>query len=114
MIMESKTNLIEPLLERIQEYGQTSLALLKLQAIEKTAQVSSSLFSRSLLIVFLVLFSLTLNIGIALWLGDILGRNYFGFFLVASFYGLTAAVLFIIHPWIRERVSHSVITQMRN
>lgn len=112
--MESRTSLIEPLLERIQEYSKTSLELFKLQALDKTAQVSSLLVSRSLLIVFLVLFSLTLNIGIALWLGDILGRNYFGFFLVASFYGLIAGVLVVLHPWIRERVSHSIITQIRD
>jgi hypothetical protein len=111
--MESKTNLIEPLLERIQEYSGTSLELLKLQAIDKTAQVSSLLVSRSLLFVFLVLFSLTLNIGIALWLGDILGRNYFGFFLVALFYGLIAAGVVFLHPRIRAHVSQSVITQMR-
>jgi hypothetical protein len=112
--MESTTSLIEPLLERIQEYSKTSLELLKLQALDKTAQVSSLLVSRSLLIIFLVLFSLTLNTGIALWLGDILGRNYLGFFLVASFYGFIAAVLVFLHPWIRERVSHAVITQMRS
>jgi hypothetical protein len=111
--MEVKASLIEPLLERVQEYGKTSFELLKLKSLEKTADITSSLVSRSLLVIVLSLCLLTLNIAISLWLGDVLGKNYFGFLVVASFYGLTGVILFFIHPVIKARVSDLVITQMR-
>jgi hypothetical protein len=111
--MEVKASLIEPLFERVQEYGKTSFELLKLKSLEKTADITSSLVSRSLLVIVLSLCLLTLNIAISLRLGDVLGKNYFGFLVVASFYGLTGVILFFIHPVIKARVSDLVITQMR-
>ena len=112
--MEAKANLIEPLLERAHEYSKTSFELLKLQSLEKTAEVTSSFISRFLLAIFVSLFALTLNIGVALWLGDLLGKNYYGFLVVASFYGIIGIIVFFIHPLIKERVSNTIITQMRN
>jgi ABC-type dipeptide/oligopeptide/nickel transport system permease component len=112
--MEGKATLIEPLLERVQEYSKTSFELLKLKSLDKTADVASTLISRSLLTIVLSLFALTLNIALSLWLGDVLGKNYYGFLVVASFYGLAAIILFFIHPVIKAHVSNSIITQIRN
>ena len=110
--MEAKVNLIEPLIERVEQYSKTSFELLKLKSLDKTADISSTLISRLLLVIVLSLFALTLNIAIALWLGDLLEKNHYGFLIVASFYGLTGIVLFFIHPQIKERLNNSIITQM--
>ncbi len=112
--MEAKENLIEPLLERVEEYSKTSLELLKLKCLDKTADVTSTLISHLLSIMVFSLFALTLNIAIALWLGDLLGKNYYGFLIVASFYGLIGIILFFIHPLIKTRVNNSIITKMLN
>ncbi len=112
--MEVKSNLIEPLLEKAEAYGKTSFELLRLKALDKTADVASTLASRSLLTIVLSLFVLTINIGIALWLGDLLGKHYYGFFIVASCYGLVAIVLLIIHPFIKGRVNNAIIKQLFN
>ena len=114
LYMEAKANLIEPLLERAEQYSKTSFELLKLKSLDKTADVTSTLISRLLLIIVLSLFALTLNIAIALWLGDILGKNYYGFLVVASFYGLVGIILFFIHPLIKARINNSIIAQMLN
>jgi len=39
------------------------------------------------LVVFIVIaaFMLFINLGIAFWLGDILGKTYFGFLVIAGF-----------------------------
>ncbi|HET6245086.1 MAG: hypothetical protein H0V01_10490 [Bacteroidetes bacterium] len=110
--MQAKANLIEPLLLKAEKYSKTSLELFKLKSLNKTADVSSTLFSRLLLIIVLSIFALTLNIAIALWLGDLLGKNYFGFLLVASFYGIIGIILFYMHPLIKTQVNNSIITQM--
>jgi hypothetical protein len=112
--METKTNLIEPLLERAEQYGKTNFELLKLKTLDKTADISSGLISRLFLAIVLLLCIITLNIAGALWLGSMLGKNYYGFLVVASFYGLIAIILLFIHPVIKARVKDAVIIQILN
>jgi hypothetical protein len=112
--MNPQASMIEALLERTEDYGKTSLELLKLKSLDKTADVTSNLISRSLFIVVLSLFALTLNIAISLWLGDLLGKNYYGFLVVASFYALIAIILFFLHPMIKSHLNNSLIKQILN
>jgi hypothetical protein len=111
--MEDKTDFIEPLFERVQEYSETSCKLFKLKALDKTAGIVSRSVSRGVVILVLFMLVVVLSIGIALWLGDLLGKSYYGFFYVAGFYGLIALVLyFFMHNWIRDTVRNSIISQM--
>lgn len=113
--MEKKINYIDPLVEKAEKYGKTSYELLKLRTVEKTADIVSTSVSRGAVILFLTMFTLIVNIGIALWLGDILGKSYYGFFCVAGFYGLIGGVLyFFMHNWIKKRVSNSLVSEMLN
>ena len=112
--METKTNAIEPLLEKVEAYSKTSFELIKLKALDKTADVVSTAASRSLFTLVISFFAFTLNIAIALWLGDLLGKAYYGFLIVASCYALAAAVLLIIHPFIKSRANNAIIKQLFN
>ncbi len=112
--MEAKVCLIEPLLESAEGYSKTSLKLIKLKFVDKTSDVMSTLVSRLLLAIALLFFVIILNIAVALWLGDLLGKDYYGFLIVASFYGLIAIILFYIHPFIKARVSNSIVKKMLN
>jgi hypothetical protein len=112
--METKISLVEPLLERAEQYGKTYFELLKLKTLDKTADISSGLISRLFLAAVFSLFAIILNIALALWLGDLLGKNYYGFFIVAGFYAIAGTVLFFIHPFIKARVNNSIITQILN
>lgn len=104
---------IEALFEKAEEYSKTSLELLKLSAIDKTAEIVSSLAVRLVLLLAVVLFMLILNIGIALWIGDSLGKSYYGFFIVSGFYGFIALLIYVFRNlWIRYPVSNAIITQM--
>lgn len=110
--MDSQTNLIEPLLEKVETYAKTSFELLRLKALAKTADVTSTLFSRSLFILLVSFFAFTINIAVALWLGDVLGKNYYGFLIVAGFYALASIILLIVHPSIKIRVNNTIIRQL--
>ena len=110
--MDSQTNLIEPLLEKAETYSKTSFELLRLKALAKTADVTSTLFSRSLFILLVSFFAFTINIAVALWLGDVLGKNYYGFLIVAGFYALASIILLIVHPSIKTRVNNTIIRQL--
>jgi hypothetical protein len=39
------------------------------------------------------LFVLFLNIGLSIWLGEILGKTYYGFFVLAGFYAFAAFLI---------------------
>lgn len=103
--MEDNTNLIESLLERISEYGKSSFELVKLKALDKTSDAISSLIPHSLVLVLVAVFMLFLNLGLAFWLGEVLGRTFYGFFVVAAFYGIAGLV---IHLFMHDRLKKIV------
>jgi hypothetical protein len=112
--MEIEPSLIEPLLDRAEKYGNTTFELLKLKSLDKSADVTSKLISRFFLATVVSIFMITLSIAVALWLGSLLGKSYYGFFIVASFYGLICIVLYFIHPVIKARVNNLIIEQILN
>src|ERR1035437_6956703 len=85
--MEDNPNLLETLLERASEYGKTSIELAMLNTLDKTTDIISSFIPLSVVIILFVSCLLFLNLGLALWLGELLGKPFYGFFMVAAFYG---------------------------
>ena len=110
--METKTSIIEPLIERAEAYGKTSFELLRLKALNKTADVSSTLFSRTLFVLVIAIFAFTINIAIALWLGDLLGKAYYGFLIVSGFYAIVGVILLVAHPSIKASVNNTIIKKL--
>jgi len=110
--METKENILEPLLERVEEYGKTSFELIKLKSADKAADVASTVFSRLVLIPAVMLFVVTLNIACALWLGDILGKVYYGFLIIAGVYAVICFILYFSFPKIKAKASSFIITQI--
>jgi len=104
---------IEKLLERAEDYGKTTIELVKLQAIDKTSEVASSLASRLVVFLIIALFAIVVNIGLSLWIGDMLGKNYYGFFAVSGFYVVLALVMHACREsWIKHPIQNSIIAQM--
>jgi hypothetical protein len=111
--MEENTKLLESLLEKASDYGKTSFELVKLKTIDKTADVVSALIPHSVVIVFIASFMLFLNLGLALWLGDILGKTFYGFFVVAAFYIMAGIVIhFFLHDTIRKLIGNYFIKRV--
>jgi hypothetical protein len=111
--MENKEDLIESLFEKFETYLQTSIELYKLRALDKLAEITSTLASSLAIILIGIFFFLLFNIGIALWLGEMLGKSYYGFMLISGFYLLVGLLIYIFRgKWIKEKVSDSVIEQL--
>jgi hypothetical protein len=110
--MENNVKLIESLLEKSIEYGKTSLELIKLRTIDKTSEIVSSLIPHSIVFVLFASFMIFLNLGLAFWLGEILNKTFYGFFLVSAFYGLIGIVLrFFMYKWIKNKIRNYLINQ---
>jgi len=111
--MTDNTSPIATLFERAEDYSKTTLKLLKLNAIDKSADVISSLVSRLAVIMTVVLSILIINIGIALWIGKLLGDAFYGFFIIGGFYAILAILLEVFRDqWIKYPVSNSIIKQI--
>lgn len=110
--METPASVIEKLFERAEAFTKTTYELSKLKSLETSTRVATSLISRLSVILMISLFALVLNIGIALLLGEMLGKYYYGFFIVAAFYLVAGVVLHLfLHQWIKKPLSDLIITQ---
>ncbi|MBN1339283.1 MAG: hypothetical protein JXA03_08165 [Bacteroidales bacterium] len=111
--MEDNTKLFETLLERATDYGKVSFELAKLKTLEKTSDVISSFIPRTVVFILFASFLLFVNLGLALWLGEILGDTFYGFFIVAAFYGITSLIIyFFMHKWLKKRIYEYFIKQL--
>lgn len=90
--MEDKTTILESLIDSAENYGKSSIELWKLKAIKKTSEAVSSIAASLIVFLVSVLFIFILSIGLSLWIGDYLGKTYWGFFIVAGLYLLIALI----------------------
>jgi len=113
--MENKNNSVETLFETAGDYVETKIELLKLQAVNTTSDVTSSIVSKFAMIVVICLTIIILNVGIAIWIGDMLGKMYYGFFIVSGFYILLSVLLYFFgNKWIKGPVNDRLIKKMLN
>lgn len=108
--METNPTLIEALLASIEAYVKTTYQLTKLKAIEKLTLILTSLMSWLITGVVLLLFALFSSIGLALYLGDLLGKSYYGFFLLAIFYLFLGTIVhFFLVKKLRKGVANLIM-----
>ncbi|MGF2414598.1 MAG: hypothetical protein ACQUYJ_19840 [Ferruginibacter sp.] len=112
--MDNNATPIELLFERAESYSKTSLELIKLHAINKSADVVSSLITRLVITIVVALFILSFTVGLSLWLGELLGKTYYGFFVTAGFYVLIGVLVYTFrNQWIKDPISNTIITQLQ-
>lgn len=112
--MEEKSS-FEALLERAEDYTKTSIELIKLKAIDKISDGASSAASKVVALFFFISFFLMLSVGLSLLIGELLGKAWYGFMVMAGLYGILFAVLFFVkHNWLKTIVGNSIIKSMLN
>lgn len=103
----------EVLFERIENYSKTSFELFRLNAIDKTAEITSVLAANIIIIFFVSVFFLIMTFAISFWIGEILGKNYYGFFVTSGFYGIVALLLYIFKSeCLKEPIGNYMINQL--
>ena len=108
--MEELERQITELIARAVEYGKTTIELAKLKAVDQISDVAASLISKIVTGAALLLFVLFASIGMALWLGEILGKIYLGFFAVAAAYGVLGILIpLLLGRWIKKVVCNYII-----
>jgi hypothetical protein len=108
--MATPTGSVESLFERLAAFCKTTFKISKLKALRIIIAVVTALVSWLCVILMISMFALIFNIGIAIWLGGLLGNAYYGYFVVAAFYFVAGVVFyFFFHKWIKKLVFDVII-----
>ena len=92
------------IVENLYEYIDVQLELLKLDTEEKIARLNVIFLELGLTIVFLGIFLLFINLGIAFYLSAIFKEIYIGFLLVAGAHLVVWAILLVLIKLYPERL----------
>ena len=107
--MDKELN-IDALFEKTTDFIDNKVELIKLQAVDKSSDLISGISSKLILSVMIVFFLMLLNIGLALWIGEELGKTFYGFFIMAGFYLLVGLVFYAFRDkWLKEPLTNYMI-----
>lgn len=113
MEMQNQTTSMESFFEKIKNYIETRIELIKLKAIDKSSSIVSILVTYIVVFIFFWFFFVLLNIGIALLIGDLIGKAYYGFFILAAFYAVVGIVILKNrNKWVKTPVINMMVKGM--
>lgn len=113
--MSTPVNNIESLIDQVETYGKSSIALSKLKLVQAISTVVPDIVTRIILMVILVSFCMLLSVAITLLIGNVMGELYYGFFIVAGFYLIVGVLLgWVFRNSIKKQISNSIIRSAAN
>lgn len=111
--MQEEPTDIDILLSDAGDFIETKAMLWKLKTIESLADVSGELVSGLAMIAIASLVVLFVSIGVALLVGDWLGKACWGFFIVGGFYLLVALIMLAMRQrLLKESFSNLLIRKI--
>jgi len=108
-------NSIKSILEKSSEYLETRIDLVKLKTVDKSSDILSSAAAVIAIAIVILSFLSMISIGLALYLGHLLGASYLGFFIVAGFYALIALLLYAFrNHWVKMPLYNTMVKRILN
>lgn len=113
--MEENSSSIGVLLEKLENYGKTSIDLIKLKAIDQLSKILSNAVFGLIIGLLALFFLLFVNLALAFWINDLLGEAYAGFLIVAGFYFLLMIILIVFNKQIiKTPIVRGILTKLLN
>ena len=108
--MENKTGSIESLVDKIRNYIEARIELLKLKAVDKSSLFVSLLITFFIVFVMFMCFFMLFNIALALLIGSLLGKSYYGFFIIAVLYAVIGIIILKNKDkWIKKPIINMIV-----
>lgn len=108
--MGSMLTLFETLLEKAIEYLKTTMELLKLKSVDKISEWVSTVLPMTFILGVSLFALFFLHVGLAIWLGKLLGDLFLGFLAVGVFYTFLVLVFrLFIYKRIKRNIRHQLI-----
>lgn len=92
--MEDKIELVKELYSKAESFAKTNIELYRLKVIDKGTDIFASITSWVIIGLMLLFLILLASLGLAFYLGDVLGKTHYGFFAVAGIYFFVIIILF--------------------
>ncbi|MBK8808238.1 MAG: hypothetical protein IPO21_17080 [Bacteroidales bacterium] len=106
-------NTIDGILNKVIDYGTVGVNLIKYKVIYQITDIVSSIIPSTISLAFTLVFFLFLNFGIAIWLGELLQSSYYGFLIIAVFYGLIGLIIrLFLSKWIKRLIGDYIVKQL--
>ena len=86
--------LIESLFGKSKEYVENRIDFYKMKVVDKSASIISSIVAGVALFLVFFIFFVLFNIGLGLLIGDLVGRSWAGFLILAAVYAIAGLVIF--------------------
>ena len=111
--MQEQKNDLDLLFADAGDFLETRAALWKLKTVDTLADSVSTLVSGLGIISIVAAFILIVSIGLALLIGDWLGKNFYGFFIIGGVYVIAGLICYVFRDrWLKEPVSNILIRKM--
>jgi hypothetical protein len=111
--MEDQRHDIDALLSDAGDYLETRTSLWKLKAIESLSDVSGELVSGLGMIGIVTFVIMLFSVGFALLIGDLLGKSFYGFFIIGGAWFIFGLICFIRRDrWLKEPFSNMLIRKI--
>jgi hypothetical protein len=110
--MEKESD-IEALFSKTGDYIETRIDLFRLKTIDTSSNAVAS-FTWRIVILWVSMFSFFfLNIGVSIWVGNMLGKVFYGFFIVGAFYLLAGLIIYLFrYVWIKTPVNDLLVKKL--
>lgn len=101
------------IVEEAEQYIKTTTELYTLKVTEKVAVVVSSVFSKLILGFFFSIVLFLFSMGLAFWIGDLIGELYLGFLIIGGVVGVVSWILYAKRStMIKKPIMNSIISQI--
>ncbi|MBC8035196.1 MAG: phage holin family protein [Chitinophagaceae bacterium] len=111
--MEKTTHNIEVLFSEAGDFIENKTELIKLRIADKTSEIVSTVVAGIVVAIVGIIFFILLSIGLALWLGEVIGKSYHGFLIVGALYGLIALIIYSFREkWLKTPVSNAILKKI--
>lgn len=97
------------MVEIVKEFASKKLDLLKMEVTEKSSVTAGLITFITLAAIAALFFIILFNIGLGLLIGYWLGNYAYGILIMAGFYLLILAILFITRKSIQNKVADKII-----
>jgi membrane protein implicated in regulation of membrane protease activity len=104
---------MEPILKKAEEYVENRIEIVRLKTIGKSSEIISSVLSHLILVIIIGISLLILSIGIAFWIGHLMGEIYAGFLIVGGFYAIVGVLLICFRrKWLKQSIEDLLVKKL--
>jgi hypothetical protein len=111
--MQEQKSDLDMLFSDAGDFIETRASLWKLKTVDTLADSVSDLASGIGLICIVSAFILIISLGLALLIGDWLGKSFYGFFVIGGLYGIAGLVCYACRDrWLKNPVGNLLVRKL--